>query len=442
MVENQHIEYKEIWKDEYLKWICGFANANGGKIYIGKDDNGKVVGVTNAQKLLEDIPNKVQSTMGIVVDVNLKKNNKLEFIEILVPSYPYIGITYKGVYYYRSGATLQVLSSNALESFLLNKRGVTWDRQPLPLFTANDVDDNVIEYFKIKSKENNRISEKLLNETKEILLDKLHLTSSDYLTNAASLLFGKDPEKYHLGAYIKIGYFETDSELKYQDEIHGPILEQVDKTIDLVYFKYMKAKISYEGIQRVEKYFVPREALREALLNAVCHKQYQSGIPIQVSVYSDKLYIANMGQLPASWTFDNLMDKHPSKPYNPLIAQVFYLVGFIESWGRGIEKIYEALEKENLPKPKYIINPTDIMIKFTAADSFIEKVTEKVTEKLTKREQDILKFLKNTPEITMPQLAENLGMSRKSIAKYIKGLKDKQIIERVGSDRKGYWKIN
>ena len=264
MVENQHIEYKEIWKDEYLKWICGFANANGGKIYIGKDDNGKVVGVTNAKKLLEDIPNKVQSTMGIVVDVNLKKNNKLEFIEILVPSYPYIGITYKGVYYYRSGATLQVLSSNALESFLLNKRGVTWDRQPLPLFTANDVDDNVIEYFKIKSKENNRISEKLLNETKEILLDKLHLTSSGYLTNAASLLFGKDPEKYHLGAYIKIGYFETDSELKYQDEIHGPILEQVDKTIDLVYFKYMKAKISYEGIQRVEKYFVPREALREA----------------------------------------------------------------------------------------------------------------------------------------------------------------------------------
>ena len=343
MVENQHIEYKEIWKDEYLKWICGFANANGGKIYIGKDDNGKVVGVTNAKKLLEDIPNKVQSTMGIVVDVNLKKNNKLEFIEILVPSYPYIGITYKGVYYYRSGATLQVLSSNALESFLLNKRGVTWDRQPLPLFTANDVDDNVIEYFKIKSKENNRISEKLLNETKEILLDKLHLTSSGYLTNAASLLFGKDPEKYHLGAYIKIGYFETDSELKYQDEIHGPILEQVDKTIDLVYFKYMKAKISYEGIQRVEKYFVPREALREALLNAVCHKQYQSGIPIQVSVYSDKLYIANMGQLPASWTFDNLMDKHPSKPYNPLIAQVFYLVGFIESWGRGIVQCKQFL---------------------------------------------------------------------------------------------------
>lgn len=94
------------------------------------------------------------------------------------------------------------------------------------------------------------------------------------------LLFGRDPEKWQLGAYIKIGYFETDSDLKYQDEVHGSVLEQVDKAIELVYLKYMKAKITYEGIQCIERYFVPEDALREAILNAICHKEYQSGIPI------------------------------------------------------------------------------------------------------------------------------------------------------------------
>ena len=74
-------------------------------------------------------------------------------------------------------------------------------------------------------------------------------------------------------------YFETDADLLYQDEIHGSILEQIDKIVELVYLKYMRAKITYEGMQRIERYFVPEEALREALLNALCHKQYQSGVP-------------------------------------------------------------------------------------------------------------------------------------------------------------------
>ena len=118
---------------------------------------------------------------------------------------------------------------------------------------------------------------------------------------------------------MKIGYFETDADLLYQDEIHGSILEQIDKIVELVYLKYMRAKITYEGMQRIERYFVPEEALREALLNALCHKQYQSGVPIQISVYEDKLYIANCGHLPENWTLENLMSKHASSPYNPIL---------------------------------------------------------------------------------------------------------------------------
>lgn len=301
-------------------------------------------------------------------------------MEIDVPAYP-IGISCRGVYHYRSGSTKQILTGPALEAFLMRKRGVTWDNMPIPAFTMNDIDDSSIIKFKKLAAKKGRMETSLLDESKEVLMDKLHMINGDYLTNAAMLLFSSDPEKYQVGAYIKIGYFETDADLLYQDEIHGSILEQVDKAVDLIYLKYMRAKITYEGMQRIERYFVPELALREALVNAICHKQYQSGVPIQISVYEDKLYIANDGCLPENWTLDNLMRKHASKPYNPNIANVFYYAGFIESWGRGIEKISNACEADGIPMPEYTINPSDIMIKFTAPEDRVVRVTEKVTGK-------------------------------------------------------------
>lgn len=449
MPENQNIEWKSKWNNEYLEWICGFANAQGGKIYIGCDDNGNVVGLQNARKLLEDIPNKIRDAMGIVVGVNLLEKDGKEFIEIDVPPYP-IGISCKGIYYYRSGSTKQVLSGPALETFLMRKRGVTWDNLPYPAFTIDDVDDNVVDYFKKLASKKGRIEKGLLEEPKDVLLQKLHLTNGSYLTNAAMLLFSKDPEKWQLGAYVKIGYFENDADLKYQDEIHGSLLEQVDRIVELVYLKYMKAKISYIGMQRIERYFVPEDALREALLNALCHKRYQSGVPIQISIYEDRLYIANCGCLPENWSLANLMSKHASVPFNPNIAHVFYLAGFIESWGRGIEKICLACSKDGVPQPLYEINPSDIMIKFTApADRIVssvtrrvtDKVTDKVTDNLDEKSMKVLRLLIEDPGYTATTLSDKLSLSRKTISLCIKKLRDGRLIERVGSDRKGYWKI-
>ena len=449
MAESQNIEYKESWRDEYLKWVCGFANAQGGKIYIGCDDNGEVVGVKDAKRLMEEIPNKIRDGMGIIVAVNQLEKNGLLYIEIDVPAYP-IGISYKGVYHYRSGSTKQVLNGPALEAFLMRKHGATWDNLPLPAFKIGDVDDNAVKLFKALAAKKGRIESSLLDEPKEVLLEKLHLTNGEYLTNAAMLLFAKDPERYQLGAFIKIGYFESNADLLYQDEIHGSILEQVDKALEVIYLKYMRAKIRYEGVQRIERYFVPEDALREALLNAICHKQYQSGIPIQISVYEDRLYVANVGSLPENWTIESLMAKHSSVPYNPNIASVFYLAGFIESWGRGVEKICDALKADNLPMPEYTVHPGDIMIKFTGPEDRIVRVTdrlsdqlsEKLSDKLSDKEKLTLELLVEDPGYTSPQIADKLGVSRVSVTKYLKALKEKGLIERVGSDRKGYWKIN
>ena len=146
MAENQNIEYKESWRDEYLKWICGFANAQGGRIYIGIADNQQVVGVSNSHRLLEDIPNKIVTTLGIVCDVNLLEREGKEIIEIVVePSN--MPIAYKGEYHIRSGATKQQLRGVALQQFILKKMGLSWDDAIHPTATIDCIDDEAVRYF-------------------------------------------------------------------------------------------------------------------------------------------------------------------------------------------------------------------------------------------------------------------------------------------------------
>lgn len=445
MKENQNIEWKQTWRDEYLKLICGFANAQGGSLFIGCDDFGNVVGISNSKKLLEDIPNKVRNAMSVVVDANLMTKDGKEYIEIAVPPYP-VAISCKGVYYYRSGSTLQTLSGSELESFLLRKRGASWDNMPLPGFTLNDIDDDLVAKFKQMAMKKGRLDPSVLDESKSDLMEHLQLTNSGYYTNAAMLLFSKTPDKWLLGAYTKIGFFETDADILYQDEIHGSILEQIDKIMEVAHLKYMKAKISYEGIYRRERYFVPDEALREALLNALCHKQYESCVPIQVSIYEDQIYIANCCSLPSDLTVNKLFQKHTSRPYNKAIANVFYLAGLIENWGRGIEKICHACTEDGSPPPEYIINSGDIMIRFTAAEgravkTFTQVVSDRRYEKLDDKEREVLSLLYEDPGYTVSQMANILNISRKTIAARISRLKEKNIIERAGSSKKGYWKI-
>ena len=153
MSENQNVEWKELWRDEYLKWVCGFANAKGGVLIVGKRDNGDIIGVENCKKLLEDIPNKIQTHLGIICDVNLVKESNKELIEIDVKPYN-IAVSYQGKYYYRSGSTIQELKGKALNDFLLKKSGKTWDDVIESQATWNDIDENAFETYLKISEEN------------------------------------------------------------------------------------------------------------------------------------------------------------------------------------------------------------------------------------------------------------------------------------------------
>ena len=184
----------------------------------------------------------------------------------------------------------------------------------MPHVSVGDLDAKALAYFRKQAMQSQRLSSEILNEPDRALLDKLHLTEGTYLKRAAVLLFHPDPERYVTGAYVKIGFFENNVDLRYHDEVHGDLFTQVNQTIEILRAKYLKALISYEGLQRIETYPVPDPALREALLNAVVHKDYSSGSPIQISVYPDKLMIWNPGQLPPEWTVERLLEKHASEP--------------------------------------------------------------------------------------------------------------------------------
>lgn len=398
MPEHQTIEWKEIWQDEYLKWICGYANAYGGILYIGKkDESGTVVGINNSRQLLEKLPNKITDMMGIIVDVNLKFEGELEYIEIIVDKYPSM-ISFRGKYYYRSGSTMREITGKELDKALLKSQGKTWDGVSLPRIKIEDLKQDAIRLFKKKAVERGRLTEEAVRVSDIILMEDMHLVDEDdHLLRAAMLAFYEDPEKWVTGAYIKIGYFgKSDSDLLYQDEVHGPLIEQVDKTVDFIYTKYLKALIDYKGIQRVEQYMFHRDAFREILLNAIVHKDYSGCNPIQISVYEDKMYIWNDGVMPTNLTStEKLFQKHSSNPYNPKLADIFFKSGMIEAWGRGFDKIKEACEKYDGPLPEYDISENGIMVLCKACDRYLKILHGEVDPVQSEQddEQDIMEAI-------------------------------------------------
>ena len=333
-VESQTLEWKSAWQDDHLKWVCGFANSGGGTLVVGKDNKGRVVGLPNAHSLLEELPNKLRDLLGIVAKIFLHASGRKNYLEIVVPAC-HNPISYRGRYYQRSGSTLQELKGAALDRFLMRSYGRAWDASPVPGARARDLSQAAMERFRELARHSGRLDEGALSAPDSVLLDKLKLTEGLYLRMSAVLLFHPDPLTYAAGAFVKIAYFRSDAELVYQDEVRGNLFAQVQNTLDLLFTKYLKAVISYEDIVRIERFPVPRAALREAVINAIVHRDYMVPAPIQIRVYENKLMIWNPAVLPEGWTINTLLSPHASRPFNPDIANAFFRAGEIEAWGHG-----------------------------------------------------------------------------------------------------------
>lgn len=520
--ESQQIEWKWSWQDEFLKWLCGYANADGGTLYIGVNDDGYVVGVEDSKRMLEGLPNKINDKLGIVASINIHKaygaenvrygysvpedvsskivnqyacglintgmldnsdrrykslavierDNKIwetegvrEYISIGVIKYPF-AVSCDGKYYKRSGSTLQELNGFELQNFLLERAGKTWDAVPIPEVKVSDLSKEALEAFREKTVKSNRMTESEVNVSDELLLRNLKLYDSEYLTRAAILLFHPTPEQYVTGAYIKIGYFslvgvfgedgETIEDLQYQDIVDGPLILQVDKAIDLIFTKYFKAFVDYEGVQRTETNMLTRGIVRELLLNAINHKDYATGVPIQVSVYEDKIVIFNMG----SWskrvpTDERVYEKHESVPNNPKIADVSFRSGDVESWGRGFLKIKAECKTINAPLPTIDAENGGVSVSASGCEQYMSmlrygqygqvgadgvwrnkekdikktddkkptiKTDDKKITKLDKQQKVILKYMKTDKEYRLQDFCELLGLKETRTKEILKPL--------------------
>jgi ATP-dependent DNA helicase RecG len=429
--EQQNIEFKSSWHDDYLKWICGFANAQGGKIFIGLNNTGNVIGVGNYQELMEIIPNKIHDLLGILAEVNLDQVDGKYYLEIVVPPYS-VPISLRGRYYYRSGSTKLEFKGSALHDFLLKRSGVTWDDAIEPRASFTDINEQTVATF-LKASENAGRLPVDKGLTLPELFEKLRLTDNGQLKRAAIILFGKDPAKFYPNTFVKIGRFGKDeADLKFQETEEGNLIVLLQSVLTQLDHKFLIRKIEFEGMNRIEKGEYPVPAMREMLLNALVHRNYM-GAPIQIRVYDDKISIWNEGSLPDGLTLDALKRSHASRPRNPVIADVSFKGGFIDAWGRGTIKILDTCKQAGLPEPDMQEQDGGFIITV-----FKNNLTEELLSKLglNLRQVKAVLFVKEFTKITSRQYQEINNCSRNTASNDLADLANSKKIL-VSSEQKG-----
>ena len=448
MSENQNIEYKQSWHDDYLKWVCGFANASGGVLFIGKKDNGELLNVENYKQLMEAIPNKIRDLMGILCEVVLHELEGIFFIEIKVPIYS-VPVSLRGRYYTRSGATNRELTGVELNEFLLKKAGKTWDDVIEENATIEDIDDASVLKFITDSKEKGRMPD-TSGLTIFQILDKLHLTIGSKLKRAALILFAKEPARFFPNIQVKIGRFGMDaSDLKFHEIVEGNLVHLLSEVPIQLNYKFLTRPIKFEGLQREEKDMYPAQAIREMLLNALVHRTYM-GAPVQMRVFDEQFSIWNEGVLPMGLSIDDLKTDHNSRPRNPIIANACFLSGYIDSWGRGTLKIINSCKEYGLPEPTIIEKNGGIEVTMLSTPrigseglvkGLVKELVKGLVKELSENQIKLLGLIETRPNVTKEDMAKYIGISTTAIDKNIKTLREKGILERVGGRKEGYWKI-
>ena len=428
--ESQTIEFKANWRDEYLKILCAFANTNGGQLIIGVDDKDKVIGIKNSKKLLEDLPNKIRNKLGITPLVNAERKSGKEIIYIKIPPSS-VPISHDGKYYIRSGSTTQEVKGNELIQFLLKKTGRTWDSLTCKA-SFSDIETSAVEEFKSLAKD--RIpSISKLDSTEKIFVNLDLIADNKEMTNAGVLLFGENPQKFFISAKTRVGRFKTSTDIIDTVIAEGNLFKQLKTVLEAIK-KHLNVRFEIKGIQRQDIWDYPIEAIREAVINALIHKDYSSPAEIQIRIYDDKIWIWNPGKLPPQLTIEDLKREHSSYPRNPLIANDFYLAGFIERWGSGTRRIVDLCKAQGLPEPDYKEEQGGFSVWFYK-DIFTEENLRKMG--LNERQIKAVIYVKEKGKITNSEYQKLTEVSKPTATRDLKILVEMQILKQEGITGRG-----
>ena len=433
--EGYNIEFKESFSNNISREICAFSNANGGKILLGITDDGKIKGIeitNNLKSKIEDIARNLNPSLNI----NIYNIDDVLIIDIPEGiSKPY---STNGRFFLRYGTNSQQLKRDEIREFFQKEGLILFDEKPNYDFNFDeDFNEEKFKFFLEKA----RISYLL---KKEEILENLELIKENHLKNVGVLLFCKRVTRFFRNATITCALFRGKDKYKILDS------KEFDEDMHSNYqnaLNYIQSKLNTEyiikGGPRKEKLELPEDALREALLNAIAHRNYFSNANIQIYLFSDRVEITNPGGLVPGMTISDLGKK--SMPRNFLLFGLMQRMDLVEKVGSGILRIKKAMKEYGLKNPKIEADSNWFTIIFKRPDlqkeSFEirkEETPKKTTQKTT---QKIINLIQENPNITRDELAEILGITPDGVKYHFYKLKKKGILIRIGGKKGGYWRI-
>ncbi|MFA9389673.1 MAG: RNA-binding domain-containing protein [Prolixibacteraceae bacterium] len=422
--------------------VCAFANAAGGVVLIGVDDKNNIQGVNidNAKR------SAIQSSIG---DITPSLSCSLSIIEVKgksvgvieVPSGANKPYVLSGAIYVRLGPNSQKLTTaEQMRDFFQQSDKIYFDEGACKYFDSlTDLDNELFNSFKSAAHLSGNISDD------QIFRNLKLLTEEDQFKNGAVLFFGKQPELIFEKAIIRCVAFKgTDKRFIIDDKFFGgPLHVQYQKSI-----QWLKEKINIaydiEGQgsgPRKEIWEIPETVFKEAIINSLSHRDYyDKGATTIVELYEDRVEISNPGGLVSAIDIKNFGKRSHSR--NPLIFGLFARMHLVEQVGSGIVRMNDLMKEAGLPYPEFSTKGMFTVTLQRPTASIIEtnkKASEKASEKTSEK---ILRLASNNPQITIEELAENIGRTTRSIEMQLNKLKELGKIERIGPDKGGYWKVN
>lgn len=432
--ENTTIEFKEKINESIFNTISAFANKDGGIIYIDISGKKEIKGLEYTNSLLGDLTNKIVNLLGIHPQIDFIKVNKKDVLQIKVKKST-LPVSYKGKYYTRVGNTTREMQGEELRSFFI--KGTNWDGLT-ENYGLDEIDTETVRKFIRMAVRSGRLRTEDEKEDIKTIFKKLKLIINGKLTNGAIMLFGKNPQKYFINALVRVGRFkdETETTIIGDRRIEGNLFKQIEEAEEAIKnFINVRYEITGEQLTRKNIWDYPLEAIREALLNAVIHRDYfKYNVQTQIKIFNDWIWFFNIGGLPEGITLEQLKTTHPSVARNPLIVHIFYLAGLIEEYGSGIGRIMNSLSDANLPEPEFKEEFSGFSL-YMRKDYYTEERLKEMG--LNDRQIKAVMYVKEKGKITNKEYQELNGVIKKTASRDLGVLTDKRILEKVGSTGKG-----
>jgi ATP-dependent DNA helicase RecG len=351
--ESETLEFKEAFGKEAIETIAAFANTRGGALLVGINDKGVAIGVPSTKNALKDWANHIsQATGGLHPSIEAGSVKGKNVVVIQVEEHRIKPVMCHGRAFIRSGSTTRQMTLEEITRCVLANAGVTWDALPEPRASLSDISMPKFKAFMDTAKQEKRRSIPAGTSHVE-LLEKLELVIKGKPTRAAILLFGKEPQRFYSQAMLKIGRFRNETLMVDDRRIDGTLSDQIEGAIGYFREKLDTRYVMTGRPQREVVWEYPLKALREAVTNAICHRDYMSTRDTEVRIYDTELMVWNAGNLPPGISLDTLKLNHPSVPRNKKIAEILYYAGVIEAWGGGTKLIMAECALAEMPEPVF-----------------------------------------------------------------------------------------